>query len=173
MDGHDYFEELIIREDSLSEIERSELETHLANCMACEAFRKDWSAVNALLTNAPVAEPVRDFEIIFETGLAEPNPGRRPIPWKGLAVTSLLALLIIAANFVMITNHVWMTLIVRAMEKLMMARLIWDSFTAFLYVIRTPLLIGGTAAIIAAFIVGFGILLGLKQYHQTHEKRGV
>ena len=173
MDGHEYFEELIFREDSLSETERSELKAHLALCAECVCFRDDWIAVNTLFTNAPAVSPAPGFVVLFENGRAVPAQRRNAAPWKGLAIFVIGLLLLIAANLALIANHVWLTLIVRATEKLMMARLIWDSIAAFLYMIRLPLLIGGTAAIIAAFIVGFGILLSLRQYQQSHEKRGV
>lgn len=173
--NHEYFEELIFREAELSEEERAELAAHLSECGDCAAFRKDWIALSGLIESEPFTVPAPGFVVRFEnvrarSGMAQRN--RWNLEPTSFVLTAVLILTFTAANIALISNHVYLSLLIRTAELYSKAAILIECIQYALNQLRVPLLILGLGALSSSIVLGLIILSGYRLIRRK-EERGI
>ncbi len=176
MKEHDYYEGLIFCDEPLSEAEREELEAHAAACESCRLAIEDWKAVSELLLCEDTITPPPGFAARAKSAAAnaalrsQVNARRRR--WMLAVVVIGVLLSCLSVHLTMMGNHFLMSAILKAVDFVEKAYVVTEGIAYIVERIRIPLLIFGCSMVSAAFLIGFGLLLGIRK-NQVQAEREV
>lgn len=175
MHDHEYFEELIFNEDSLTDSERTALTEHLASCEACRAFRQDWMAVDTMLKTSEPVRPAPGFTQRWVATYGKAiRQDRAAVRDVNVHVAQLAILATVLSGFLiavlfLITDHRLLDFLVATGETIDFLRLTHEFIAGIVSTIRIPLLIFGVSSTVAAITVFFGFLFSVKKHAQKKE----
>ena len=174
MKEHDYYEGLIFCDEPLSEAEREELEAHAAACESCRLAIEDWKAVSELLLCEDTITPSPGFAARAKSAAANAALRSKVSARRWLLAVVLIGVLLscLSVPLTMMGNHFLMSAILKAVDFIEKARVVTEGIAYIVERIRIPLLIFGCSMISAAFLIGFGLLLGIRK-NQVQAEREV
>jgi cation transport ATPase len=163
METHEYYENLILNEESLTVDELERLDDHLTDCTSCQKLQEQWEGCLNLLHESPMISPAKGFSKRWETYFQnQVSEHEKKVQTR-----------IIIGVIVMITLlSIFSSAILFSPQRLIQFTLFFSGLVAFfagyinqlravLDVIRWPLLLIGLSGIGAAvaYIIGSVIYL--------------
>jgi len=152
MDSHEYYEELILKDQDLSGEERNDLKAHLEECEKCQKLDEQWKLCLNLLSKAPMVEPKTDIAGKWEQTLQvrtfekELKNQNRQI----IGTIALIAILSIFSCTVLLSPEFLIPSTIQISQILLLLTGVANQFNTILSMLRLPILICSLGGVLAA-----------------------